>query len=275
MALNKSQKIPRGLSVQSKKYLEVSQGDRPAIGATVAYYLPVIKEDKHLELWVTVEAGTIVAFDRTSLNGGAVDNSNWLVPANGGNATTVTYGSNDINLTVDIDSIDSGSEAFVSSSGAATKTIAPNIPAGFAFYDYYAKQMEKAYFNTFPQPNVAFVCDYLIEVPLIYDTGASTVTQSGLASGDLVVAGANGEPVPFSMDLTSNATAQASIEQIVGRCVQVKTISPVDSLDKVQTLPGLNLPGTGTSGRQLHEAVNLVGTSTLVSRKALINITLV
>jgi len=271
MAISKSNFAPRGYQVQQTKYLEVSDGLRPPLDAIPAEYLPVIEEDRYHELFFVIEAGQFVAFDQTSLNGGAVDNENWLVPANGGAAQTVTYATDDISLVVDIDAIDAGAEALVTAAGAATKTIAANFPCGIAPQPYFSRAYLKAFHNVQPQDRVTFVARHLVEIPLRYDTGAVGVpagqSQATLLSGHLVMPGPLGWAVYFN-------PATDSIDQVAGRCVQVKTIAVVDALDKVQTVPGFNLPGTGTSGRQLHEDHFLLGTATNVTRKARINLML-
>ena len=267
MAITKVQKVPRGHDVQGIRYLEISEGVQPPMEAIPAYYLPVLEEDKLLEVWKVLRAGTIVAFDKTALNSETeqLTNKKWLVPANGGSATTVTYSADDVDLVLDIDELNSGAETLVAASGAASKSIAANFPAGFAPYDYYSSAIEKLYMNFTIQHRVGFLTDYLVEVPLIFDTGATSATQGTIETGCLVQPGADGEPVFF--DPSSD-----SVDQVCGRVVRVDPVGVVDALDKVMTVPGFRLPGTGTSGKKLHEDVYLDGTSTKVARMARINI---
>ena len=42
------------------------------------------------------------------------------------------------------------------------------------------------------------------------------------------------------------------VSQIVGRCIQRAATTVVDALDKVQTVPGLGLSGSDTSGVPSH-----------------------
>lgn len=270
MAITKRTKQPRGYEVQGIKFLELAEGVQPPLEAKPAPYLPFLEEDKLMEAWFVVEAGQIVAFDRTALNGetGQVTNKKWLVPANGGAAQTVTYAADDVGEVADIDEYNSGNVTVVAAAGAASKQIAANFPAGFAPYKYYSSSHPLVYRNFDLQPNVGFITDYFIEIPLIHDN--DTVVgqeQSTLETGHLVQAGPLGWAVKW-------VNGSDSVEQICGRCVRTEAISVKDSLDKVLTVPGLSLPGTGTSGLQVHENVYLYGTTTLVSRKAKINITL-
>jgi len=278
MAITKSQKIPRGYEVQPTRLRELGDGVSPSIQVFPAYYLPLVKEDKVHELWKVIEAGQIVAIDATSLHA-SVNNENWLVPANGAVATTLTYTTDDVaESTPDIDVLQSSGAYTAAAAGAASTTVAANLPAGFAVYDYYSKAVELVYHNTFPQPQVNFVTDYLFEIPLIFHAGDGAVgttarssanpgdRQDSIAAGGLIQAGISGWPTRW--------TSASSVEQIVGRCVQVLTIGVKDALDKVHTVPGLSLPGTGTSGKQLHETYSLLGTSTDVVHKVRINITL-
>lgn len=276
MALTKTQKIPRGYEVQQTKYLELSEGKRPSLGQKVAPFLPVIEEDRYHEHFYVIESGQFVAFDQTSLNSGAVDNSKWLVVANGGVAQALTYTSDCIDLVVDIDAYEAGDPTVVSAAGAATKNVAANFPLGVASQNYISGAYPLVRHNYDPQPFVPVLTRHLIEIPLLYDTGATKVARSGadpnndqatLLAGHLVMSGDGGWPVKWTSD--------SSVEQIAGRCVHIRSWAVRDALDKVHTVPTFALPGTGTSGRQVHENQFLNGsTSTKISRLARINLML-
>lgn len=279
MTISRTNRVPRGYEVQKDRYHYLSDGIAPALDLSAATFLPVVEEDKRHDLWFVVLAGQFVAKDQTSLNSGSYDNTQMLVPANGLVAQTVTYTSDDVGLTLDIDQLNSGTEATVTAAGAATKTIAANYPAGMAPFKYYSKAFEKVYFNNFPQPNHVFITSGLVEVPLIFHgSDGATATdrasadpgteQDTLDDGRLVMSGTGGYPVLWTSD--------SSVEQICGRCIEVVTISTTeDALDKVHTVPGLSLPGTGTGGRAFFEDFYLNGSSsTKVVRKARINLLL-
>lgn len=275
MAIIKQTKQPRGYTVQDVKYLELSEGVQPPLEAIPAPYLATIEEDKYMESFYVVDAGQIVAFDQTLLGseGTPTTNHKWVVPANGGTHQQIVYATNDVSQVVDLDSYISNPAD--PSAVAATKTttgyVAANFPAGFAPYKYYTSAAQLIYRNFNLQSRVGFICDYFSEIPLIHDTGSSGTpsgqSQATVDTGHLLMAGPLGWAVKW-------ISGSSSVEQIVGRCVRADAIAVTDSLDKVLTVPGLKLPGTATSGRQLHENVYLYGTTTLVSRKAKINITL-
>ena len=269
--ITKASKVPRGYDVQGAKFLYIADGIQPPMEAIAARYLPVVEEDKIHESWFTVKAGNIVAFDKTLLDSETAPtktNQKWLVLANGGTAQTVTYAADDVGVVLDIDELEAGNLKAVAGAGAASKQIAANIPAGFAPYNFYNSADELLLHNFKLQNTVGFLCRGLIELPLDHDTSSTVVTQATLDTGHIVASGASGEPIKW-------INGSTSVEQIVGRAVRVDGIAARDALDKVLTVPGFRLPGTGTSGRQLHEDVYLFGTTTLVSRRVRINITLV
>ena len=228
-------RIPRGYE-RTQGLLEISKGERPALELKPAQYLHVIREDKYLEDWVVIEAGTIVS----------VDPSGFLVPCNGFQPQTITYDANDIGLAVDID--DAGHDTYVTAAGTSSATIAGNKPVGVAPYDYYANLNAgfgntgaTKYLNYQIQDKVAILCDYLIEIPVHADADASGI----IAAGDLVQSNTAGKFIKW-------VDGASDVSQIVGRCIQRATVSAVDHLDKVQTVPGLGLSGSATQGVPSH-----------------------
>jgi hypothetical protein len=252
-------RIPRGYERNSnlvREFLEISEGQRPALELRPAQYLPVKYQDHYLNDWVVITAGTIVA----------VDPSGDLVNANGGASQLLTYTANDIGLTVDLD--DAGHGNYVATAGATSTYVAGNKPIGIAPYDYFQNinaGFDSAnptgltkYTNYQIQDKVAVLCDYLIEVPV-----KSGVDASGtVVSGDLVQSDANGG---FILWRESDPTSQ-----IVGRVIQRKTVTAVDNLDKVQTVPGLGLSGSDTAGVPQH--LYNYTTSSAYSEKLLIQL---
>ena len=235
-------RIPRGYERNSnltRTFLEISQGERPALELKPAQYLPVQVQDQYLNDWVVISAGTIVA----------VDASGDLVNCNGGAATAYTYTANDIGLTVDYDS--NGHDTYVTAAGATSSTPPGNKPIGVAPYDYY-QNLSAGYDSASPtevtkytnyqlQDKVAVLCDYLIEIPVKSGTDASGTINAG----DLVQSSTIGGFIRWN--------DQVHIpDQIVGRCIQRSTVAAVDNLDKVQTVPGLGLSGTDTGGIPQH-----------------------
>ena len=236
-----SSRIPRGYERNSnlvREFLEVSEGQRPALALKPAQYLPVKYLDKYLNDWVVISAGTIVS----------VDPSGDLVNCNGGAATGYTYTADDVGITIDYD--DGGHDDYVTAAGAASAVPAGNKPIGVAPYDYYQNisvGFDSAnptgltkYTNYQIQDKVAVLCDYLIEVPVKTSCDASGT----ILAGDLVQSDSTGGFIRW--------TNGNDVAQIVGRCIQRKTVSAVDNLDKVQTVPGLGLSGSDTAGVPQH-----------------------
>lgn len=235
-------RIPRGYERNAnlpRRFMEISKGERPALELRPAQYLPVQNRDNYLNDWVVINAGTIVA----------VDTSGDLVNANGGlGSCAYTYTVNDIGITVDHDA---QADVYVTAAGAAASGIGPNKPIGVAPYDYYqnlnagydvatAPGMTK-YMNYQIQDKVTILCDYLIEIPVRPGT---TEASGAIYAGDFVQSDCNGNFIKWG--------PQGTAEQIVGRCIQRLAISAIDNLDKVQTVPGLGLSGSATSGIASH-----------------------
>lgn len=273
MAITKAQFEPRGYGVQKTRFANLGDYQTSPLEVHPAYYLKTQEEDKRHDLWFVVLAGQFVAFDRTSLNS-AVYEKKQLVIANGGTAQSLTYTSDDVTAKVlDIDELNAGRETVLTAAKTCTKQIAANRPCGVAPYNYYCKATEKTYWNVFPQPNVTYMTGGIYEIPLIYRPAdgalgvAAADDQDSLDSGLLVRSGALGWPVRW-------VNGSDNLEQLCGRLEQLVVISTtVDALDKVHTVPGLNLPGTGTSGRQIHEDFYVLGsTSTKVATKARIRL---
>jgi hypothetical protein len=229
-------RIPRGYE-RTRGLLEISKGERPALELKPAQYLHVIREDKYLEDWVVIEAGTIVSVDPSGL----------LVPCNGFEPQTITYDDNDIGLTVDID--ETNDSTYVTVAGASSAAIDGNKPVGVAPYDYYANLNAgfgnagaTKYLNYQIQDKVAILCDYLIEIPVHGDADASGI----IVAGDLVQSNTEGKFIKW-------VDGASDVSQIVGRCIQrADNSTPVDNLDKVQTVPGLGLSGSATQGTPSH-----------------------
>lgn len=239
MATNR---IPRGYERNSglvREFLEISEGQRPALELKPAQYLPVKTQDTYLNDWVVIQAGTVVA----------VDPSGDLVFANGGAARTLTYTANDVGLTVDYD--DGGHDTYVTTAKTTSASLPGNKPIGVAPYDYY-QNLNAGYDSANPtgvtkytnyqiQDKVAVLCDYLIEVPVTSGVDASGTVNAG----DLVQSDINGGFIRWE-------NGKHDVAQIVGRCIQRTAVTVKDNLDKVQTVPGLGLSGSDTGGVPQH-----------------------
>ena len=238
MATNR---IPRGYERNSnlvREFLEISEGERPALTLRPAQYLPVKYQDHYLNDWVVITAGTIVS----------VDASGDLVNANGGASQALTYTADDVGLTIDLET--NGHDVYVTGAKTTTAKMAGNKPIGVAPYDYYQNINQgfdtaspvglTKYTNYQIQDKVAVLCDYLIEVPVKTGVDASGTVNSG----DLVQSNSTGGFILWR--------ETDPVSQIVGRCIQRKAVTVVDNLDKVQTVPGLGLSGSDTAGVPQH-----------------------
>jgi len=229
-----SNRIPRGFSTVSA-FREVSEGIRPHEELYPAKYLPVQTLDKHTNDYFVIEGGTIVAIEASGFapnaNTGAV---NGLVNCNGGTASMVTYAAADVGITIDIDDTDS----YVTAAGIANTNLAANKPIGVAPYSMYQATMQDLYNNYVSgvQDKVTVLTNYYIEVPYITAVNDANGT---LAPGDRVMSDASGNFVQWD---------GSDASQIVGVLWVKDTTLVKDNLDKVLTVAGLSLPGSGTSG---------------------------
>lgn len=255
-------RTPRGYERNSnltRHFLEISQGVRPAIAVRPAQYLPVKVQDQYLNDWVVISAGTIVA----------IDPSGDLVWANGGDYAPLVYTANDVGITVNVTS--NGRDAYITAAATSASGLLPNKPVGVAPYDYYQNinqgfdnasvQGLTRYTNYQIQDKVAILCDYLIEVPVRSTTAAPGANDGSgvIQAGDLVQPNELGAFVKWVEPVFAGPSPSGYVvafgnptEQIVGRCIQRTTATVVDNLDKVQTVPGLGLSGSATSGYPQH-----------------------
>ena len=255
-----SNRIPRGYERNSnliRQFLEISQGERPALELKPAQYLPVGRQDQYLNDYVVIAGGTIVA----------VDASGDLIKANGGTRHQYTYTANDVGLTIDYD--DGGHDSYVAAAKTTTAYVPGNMPIGVAPYHYYqnisagydsvSPTEQTVYRNYQYQDKVAVLCDYLIEVPVLDSLDASGT----VAIGDLVMSDGTGNFIRWNNGISD-------VTQIVGRVIMRQAVAAVDNLDKVQTVPGLGLSGSATGGipQHLYDYTN----STAYSEKVLIQL---
>jgi hypothetical protein len=253
---------------------EFSEGDRPAGSFKVAHYLPIQREHHFTEYlnrlpveFVVVSAGKVVAFDSEGN----------LVPAGlalhlAGTATTppLAYTALDVANGVKnaLDQLVTVGELVVAS--LIAKGITVSEPVGLASYNYFRRE-KLFHTNWNPQPNVAFVCDYQVEFPLVLSAAYANVRLHGIAACIAGTAGAvpgtavppkPGQFVTFNGD--SNVTVTATDytyggtppERILGQVMSViGDAKGINMLDKVLSYdisngydPLAKLPGTANGG---------------------------
>jgi len=234
-------------------FQEMSQGVRPTLGpaARPANWLPALLEDRKNNEWFTILAGTIMAMNRS------ISGTSLLVPANGNAAMTVTYSTNDVGYTPDIDSVVAGDVAYVAAAGDATQTIPANKPIGWAWTNMYTGGMADRLVNFTIQPRVSILCDYEIELALRDGTRAGALQN--FEGGDLVKPGLWGNlgGVPH---LWVNGVDSA--EQICGRVLLRDTIpTGVNSRGRIDLVKPvrLGLSGRESDGRPRHLDAYMLG----------------
>jgi hypothetical protein len=200
-----------------------------------AGYLQIIRIDGQNDEPFVIEGGMIVAISaRTETRF-----VNRLDIANGGVAQTITYTQSDVDYGVEDVAVPG---SLRTTTGAVAAARPANIPIGFAPFPYYRGILDDIYINFELQPFVPVWNQGYLEYPIVksaQDSGADALVR-----GRLVRPGPNGELLFWD-------PSADSVDQIVGRCWTIKTIADdvaLRGLDKVRTVPGLALSGTGTGG---------------------------
>lgn len=247
MAIAKGRKSIKQVQLQVTPFLKVSEVWAPPAEFRVAGYLPITdtlnaREDGQNEEFFVVEGGRAVAITATS-DSASGRWENRLTLANGGTAMAVTYAAGDIGEVEDIDVPDS----LVAAAGAGATLDAANFPIGIAPYPYFRGILDDLFQNYELQPFVAVWNMGYFEYPIIrtiQTTGVTTLADGGLVKPAATVADRG--------VLVNWTNGTDSVDQIMGRCWKIETIAAAGGLDKVHTVKGLGLSGTGTSGIPAH-----------------------
>jgi hypothetical protein len=235
MALSKGLKQIPEVVQQAVPVLHISEVITPHEQWKPANYIPVKREDPSTNEFFVVEAGRAVGITaRTEARF-----TGTLTLANGGSAQTITYAADDISKTEDVDNPDN----VVTVAGAASATDTANFPLGIVLHPIWQGTIPELNKNFRLQDVITVYAQAYVEYPVLFDTqdtGAQTLVE-----GRGLMPGAVGELV-----LWRDGTD--SVDQLVGRCWQISAIAAVGDLDKVRTMTGLGLAGTGTSGIPQH-----------------------
>lgn len=261
MSITRSTKIPRGYELAGFDLFQEINSDthRVPLGdaGRSAPWLPVKLEDTACGEWYTILAGRIVSIDRTKTSrddaGNAFATSLYsggfaprVVPANSsGAAQPITYTSDDIDYTVDIDDQDN----LVTAAGNASATFPANAPCGWLQGHAYSDAIKRTRRNFEKGLNCTLIQDCYVELALIGLDG-----QSSLAPGELVKAYAGTGPGDLYQGCpTYFNPASDSIEQIAGRVITMAEIPYSTNAraryDLVRGMRGLSLPGMDTTGK--------------------------
>jgi hypothetical protein len=232
---------------QVTPFLAMSEIQAPPSEWKVAGHLGNVRIDGVNDEPFVIEGGTIVAISaRTEARF-----VNRLTICTGGEGNqSITYTQDEVDRGVE----DVAAPGSIRTTTGATADARPdNLPIGMAPYPYYRGILGDIYNNYELQPHVAVWNQAYVEYPLTLnaqDTGADLITRGGLVRSN-----ANGVLILWD-------NAADSVDQIVGRCWKRYTIADdvaLRGLDKVQTVSGLNLSGTGTSGVPAHLAQSFEG----------------
>lgn len=261
MAITRSVKTPRGYELSGFDLFQELQADITRVplgdGGRSAPWLPVKTEDKSCDEWYTILAGRIVSIDRTLTSRDEYGNTfatnlysggfaPRIVPANSSGAVQpITYTSDDVGYTVDVDDQDD----FVTAAGAASANFPANAPCGWLQGNAYSDSIKYARRNFEKGLNCTLIQAAYVEVALIGLNG-----QSSLAPGEHVKAYAGTGPGDVYQGCpTYWNPASDSVEQIAGRVIMMSEIpygtNSRARLDLVRGMKGLSLPGLDTTGK--------------------------
>ena len=261
-------RIPRGYDVSRPGYQELSEGVRPEASAVPmeAYAdLPPVRIDELHHDPIVLDAGTVVGM----ATGGLADGT--LFPATaqtGGAPITLWHHSDGATWGLATASETSTLNALT---GGAVK------PLGMIFQPIYSFKLEDTHPNYKRVDSVGVVTDYLVQVP------ARSAEERALKAGDKVMVSKTASDYGHGVTSTLatlgtlqawDGSTVADLEFVVGTCFQNLQFASdsgasagdrVDAdlanvalttagsaefkgLERVQTVPGLGLSGSGTKG---------------------------
>jgi hypothetical protein len=272
-------RIPRGYERNVPPYQELCEGVRPvdtAAPRTAYTGLPHVRIDKHHDDPIVLDPGTIVG--RVNWTGAGSTLLSTVVPAVLPTGTGVAESS----VVLRIKGSTEASESWNLPDGTSGDiTVGLVKPIGIITQPIYSFKLQADFTNYKRNDNIGIVTDYVIMIPAI--NAEEHAIRDGdtvmLGSGDYYGAGWTGTTMSTT-DLRAgryaryNSDWEYANERVVGRClkkIRIATTSTstagtklngdldnvtltteatteFQSLDKVQTVPGLGLSGSGTKG---------------------------
>lgn len=267
-------RVPRGYEKNVKPYQELCEGVRPVVSATPkeAYTgLPHVREDKHHDDPIVIDAGTIVGI--VSWTGATAGTVGKVVPAVMPSSTGTAEA--DVALSI----VGATNDWGLPDSTSGSISVGVVKPMGVVSAPVYSFYLNYAYTNYKRNVNIPIVTDYVVMVP------ATNSEEHAIRAGDLVGVG-SGDHYGIGKAATSvtnllagryaryNADWAYAQERIVGRClkkIRMATTSTSTTgtvlkndlanitlttegtaefgdLAKVETVPGLDLAGSATKG---------------------------
>jgi len=280
-----SVRIPRGYGRYQTPYNEIFEGQRPSLAELgnllPAPWLPTAAVDQVHDDNLVMQAGTWVgrinATDHANAYNAvpAASRTNFLVPAYQGTGEySLTYGAQDLDNnagTYAVPDIDAYPTA-VAAAGTSTITVGPVKPMGVLYQDAYGSYYGLRYKNYSRQHMVGFLAyGQVIMVP------AMTAAEAAIQPGDHVAVARTTDASPtwrpqHADNYVGHLQAwdtDCTVEYKVGQCLEkvlladggsanrlsaainagtATNIHNFGDLGKVQTVPGLGLQGSGTSG---------------------------
>lgn len=257
-------RTPRGYNVNVPQYRELMEGVRPESNATPLEAwtgLPPVQIEEKSHDPVVIMPGTFVGI----ATGGTAAGK--LFPAHGitGNCTGHFESSDS----------DFGLPSTDAVWAMGTITSGPVLPLGVVYNPVYSFFLQENFINYKRNESVGILTDYLIQIPAV------TAAEKLIQIGEMVMINPAAQEYGrrsslASVDNTMGRLARwdnsaATLKYVVGRCMgKVKFASGSNSakfssdianvslttegkaefkgLDKVQTVPGLGLAGSGTKG---------------------------
>lgn len=211
-----------------------------------APYLPIIEWDYENEVGIVIKAGQIVARDADG----------YLVPANGGVASDLTY------TKLDVDEGIVGVDGDPVTVGTVTDALAANVPVGIAAHDILAYKFHED--PTYKFQEGAVILKQGLAMYALPETGSELpfelVEIDSYAPGAFLIPAALGKVDLADMTdlVTGDATTvaytklQTLLEQKFGRVEMVVDASAnkelLNMMNVVYPASGFNLPGYETGG---------------------------
>ncbi len=262
-------RIPRGYSVNVPQYRELMEGVRPESNATPMEAWtglpPVQVEELHHDP-VVIMPGTFVGI----ATGGWA--SGKIFPAHGiatGSNMALRFSSTD-----DTWGLRTSDLSGTNSLAGIWVTAGPVLPLGVVYNPVYSFNLQQQFLNYKRNENLGILTDYLIQIPAVttnekniqvgqmvqVDTSAneygrrSSITALDKTMGRLMAWDNTTAGLPFVVGRCfgkvnfASGTASTKLSVDTNFSLTVAGKAEFKGLDKVQTVPGLGLAGSGTKG---------------------------
>lgn len=270
-------RVPRGYEVNRPYYNELCEGVRPVAGATAREAwtgLAHVRVDEHNHDPIVIEPGFLVG----QVTGGATEGAGKITPA------VMGTGLGDVGNLSQIGAANTWSLPTASGDASVGRV----KPLGVAYQPIYSFNLQAIYTNYTRNSAMGVLTDYVIQVPAVntdewdIEAGDTIILGTGNRHGigfmppnPANASHAAGTHLAGRYAAYKNHTTLDDIhDRIVGRCLKRLKLGNIagatggevladnlanftidagaqtefSNLDKVQTVPGLNLTGSGTKG---------------------------